>query len=238
MQAACTILQMLHQTQGSVNYVLENVPGARRFPKLRHAMGSPIMSPRISEDARRRYLGAAVDANICTWLVSAISKQPISLRTAHLHPATTSAHLALRTFLGWARAIVKSTVAPRPRGTHPKPAEPFPLVARGLWQNSTKSLQGSTCVRGATDYATSLVAVYFCRSRAAAPARLRALHSMAASLGCAMRAVRLDHDSAFRNTEFIRLSGDLNIARTYSAPYNHFQNGLIERTAYTLYVLA
>jgi hypothetical protein len=56
-------------------------------------------------------------------------------------------------------APIKSTVAPRPRGLHPKPNEPFERSGWDFWQNNTTSLHGNSYSCGATDYASSIVAL-------------------------------------------------------------------------------
>jgi hypothetical protein len=56
-------------------------------------------------------------------------------------------------------ATIKSTVAPRPRGLHPKPTEPFKRCGWDFWRNNTTSLQGNSYSYGAIDYACSIVAL-------------------------------------------------------------------------------
>jgi hypothetical protein len=57
---------------------------------------------------------------------------------------------------------------------------------------------------------------------------------MASSLGYRLQYVRLDNDTAFRNHDFIAACDESSTTREYAAPCSQFQNGLIERTWYTL----
>jgi hypothetical protein len=131
-------------------------------------------------------------------------------------------------------ASIKSTVAPRPPRLHPKPTEPFECSGWDFWQNNTTSLHGNSYSCGAIDCASSIVALYFCRSRSSSTACLRTYRTTACALGFRLQSVRLDNDPAFRSDDFIADCDESSTAREYAAPYNLFQNGLIEWTWYTL----
>jgi hypothetical protein len=115
-------------------------------------------------------------------------------------------------------ATIKSTVAPRPRGLHPKPTEPFERSGWDFNQNNTTSLQGNSYSRGAIDYASSIVALYFCRFRSSSTAWLRAYRTMASALGYRLQYVHLDNDSAFRSEDFIAACDESSTPREYAAP--------------------
>jgi hypothetical protein len=131
-------------------------------------------------------------------------------------------------------ATIKSTVAPRLRGLHSKPTEPFERFGWDLWQNNTISLKGNSYSCGAIDYASSTVALYFCRSRSSSTACLRVSRTMGSALGFRLQLVRLENDSTSRSQDFIVACDESSTAREYAAPYIQYQNGLIERTWYTL----
>lgn len=129
--------------------------------------------------------------------------------------------------------MIKSTVAPRPRVLHAKPTRPVHRTVYD-WQNFTTSLQGNVHSCGAIDYATSAVSLCFCRTSTTSTNCFKACRSMVAALGFRLEVLRMDNDIAFRSNEFVTVADESHTTRVYAAPYSRFQNGLIERTLYTL----
>jgi hypothetical protein len=82
-------------------------------------------------------------------------------------------------------ATIRSIVAPTPLDLHPTPIESFERFGWDFWQNNTTSLLSKFDQCGTIDYASSIVALYLCRSRASSTERLRAYRTMASSLGFA-----------------------------------------------------
>lgn len=128
----------------------------------------------------------------------------------------------------------KSHVQPKSKELHPKPDEIMHMVGVDLFEMRTTSLQGHKYVFGAADYTGPFVWLEFLEKKSEAPIALRRLIEFAIQKGHPIKVIRMDNDPVFLSNEFTQILNEAHIEIQLSAPYCHWQNGLIERSWRTI----
>eukprot|EP00873_Tetraselmis_striata_P014049 jgi/Tetstr1/434313/TSEL_023419.t1 len=248
--ASCQVIKDLHRRQPYRSWIIGNVAGAAWFPRLSEALGEPMLAHELGSSARR-------DTLIWT------NAQSIECLRSHYHasmqrprevgellvkhgfsPAWTAPpHLRHNVFPKFVSRV--GSWAYRMHGPTPGkgmllhngvPEEPncaIKCVAMGH-DPGAADLPGISHVLRHQIIGSSLACLFFCQSRSAAVACLRAYNTMMVNYGFRLAARRLDNDSAFRSAAFVAACDWLQIRRTYAEPYRQFQNGLSERAWRTL----